>query len=78
MSKTNKCATFPQDRVLSLKLFYYDDRTPPDYQPSLFHDATFEQHAYFDGEPSKYMVGNVTSVSISAVMNKNDIFIEDG
>lgn len=29
-----------QQRVVSLKLFYYDDVTPEDYQPQYFSDAT--------------------------------------
>jgi len=36
----------PEERVISLKLFYYDDATPVDYQPQFFSDATNGAWAY--------------------------------
>jgi meiosis-specific protein len=35
----------PDQRVVSLKLFYYDDKTPADYQPTYFSDATHGEGA---------------------------------
>ena len=52
-----------QERYISLKLFYYDELTPADYQPKCFEDATNEEHQFFETSPLKVNVGSITSVS---------------
>jgi hypothetical protein len=52
-----------QRRVLQLKLFYYDDRTPDAYQPPHFTDSTHMDHPFFAVTPLKISVGGVASVS---------------
>ncbi|XP_049621895.1 HORMA domain-containing protein 1 isoform X2 [Suncus etruscus] len=48
----------PNDVCLTMKLFYYDEVTPPDYQPPGFKDGNCEG-VIFDGEPMYLNVGEV-------------------
>ncbi|XP_055967004.1 HORMA domain-containing protein 1 [Sorex fumeus] len=48
----------PNDVCLTMKLFYYDEVTPPDYQPPGFKDGDCEG-VIFDGEPMYLNVGEV-------------------
>uniref|UniRef100_A0A2I2YDA6 HORMA domain-containing protein n=1 Tax=Gorilla gorilla gorilla TaxID=9595 RepID=A0A2I2YDA6_GORGO len=45
---------------LSMKRFYYDEVTPPDYQPPGFKDGDFEG-VIFEGEPMYLNVGEVST-----------------
>lgn len=51
-----------QRRTVSFKLFYYDDRTPVDYQPNYFSDSTHAYYPFFEAPPLKVNVGSVSSV----------------
>ncbi|KAM6217147.1 HORMA domain-containing protein 1 [Rhynchocyon petersi] len=48
----------PNDVCLTMKLFYYDEVTPPDYQPPGFKDGDCEG-VLFEGEPMYLSVGEV-------------------
>ncbi|KFQ15636.1 HORMA domain-containing protein 1, partial [Leptosomus discolor] len=48
----------PNDVCLTMKLFYYDEVTPPDYQPPGFKDGECEG-MIFEGEPLYLNVGEV-------------------
>ncbi|XP_012622967.1 HORMA domain-containing protein 1 isoform X2 [Microcebus murinus] len=48
----------PSDVCLTMKLFYYDEVTPPDYQPPGFKDGDCEG-VIFEGEPMYLNVGEV-------------------
>ncbi|XP_020860246.1 HORMA domain-containing protein 1 [Phascolarctos cinereus] len=48
----------PNDVCLTMKLFYYDEVTPPDYQPPGFKEGDCEG-VIFDGEPTYLNVGEV-------------------
>ncbi|XP_003498700.3 HORMA domain-containing protein 1 [Cricetulus griseus] len=48
----------PNDVCLTMKLFYYDEVTPPDYQPPGFKDGDCEG-VIFDGNPTYLNVGEV-------------------
>ncbi|XP_077176221.1 HORMA domain-containing protein 1 [Paroedura picta] len=48
----------PDDVCLTMKLFYYDEVTPPDYQPPGFKEGDCEEMV-FEGEPIYLNVGEV-------------------
>ncbi|KAM9004346.1 HORMA domain-containing protein 1 isoform 2-T5 [Sarcophilus harrisii] len=48
----------PNDVCLTMKLFYYDEVTPPDYQPPGFKEGDSEG-VLFEGEPMYLNVGEV-------------------
>eukprot|EP00070_Physeter_catodon_P037774 XP_028344668.1 HORMA domain-containing protein 1 isoform X2 [Physeter catodon] len=48
----------PNDVCLTMKLFYYDEVTPPDYKPPGFKDGDCEG-AIFEGEPMYLNVGEI-------------------
>ncbi|XP_036623541.1 HORMA domain-containing protein 1 isoform X2 [Trichosurus vulpecula] len=48
----------PNDVCLTMKLFYYDEVTPPDYQPPGFKEGDSDG-VLFDGEPMYLNVGEV-------------------
>ncbi|XP_040854996.1 HORMA domain-containing protein 1 [Ochotona curzoniae] len=48
----------PNDVCLTMKLFYYDEVTPTDYQPPGFKDGDCEEMT-FEGEPTYLNVGDV-------------------
>ncbi|KAK2969300.1 hypothetical protein RJ640_030841, partial [Escallonia rubra] len=52
----------PEERTILMKLLYYDDVTPADYEPPFFRSCT-EQEAYnpWTKNPLKMEVGNVNS-----------------
>ena len=53
-------APLPDERYLTMKLHYYDDRTPADYEPPLFrHGEVDESVFYFNDEPMKLRIGRV-------------------
>lgn len=54
--------SLPNDVCLTMKLFYYDEGTPPDYQPPGFKDGDCEG-AIFDRDPTYLNVGEVPTPS---------------
>ncbi|XP_078390187.1 HORMA domain-containing protein 1-like [Cetorhinus maximus] len=50
----------PNDICLKMKLSYYDEVTPPDYQPPGFKEGSLE-NMMFEGEPVFLSVGEVTT-----------------
>ncbi|XP_015278750.1 PREDICTED: HORMA domain-containing protein 1 [Gekko japonicus] len=48
----------PDDVCMTMKLFYYDEVTPPDYQPPGFKEGDCEEMV-FEGEPIYLNVGEV-------------------
>ena len=54
-------APLPDERYLTMKLHYYDDRTPADYEPPLFRRGCGEAESvfYFNEEPMKLRIGRV-------------------
>ncbi|KAF7238474.1 HORMA domain-containing protein 2 [Varanus komodoensis] len=51
----------PNDITLSMKLFYYNDVTPSDYQPPGFKEGNSSDGLLFDGEPVNLKVGSVST-----------------
>ncbi|KAK9677502.1 hypothetical protein RND81_11G147400 [Saponaria officinalis] len=52
----------PEERTILMKLLYYEDVTPPDYEPPFFRECTEEEtHNQWTKNPLKMEVGNVNS-----------------
>uniref|UniRef100_A0A7I4DVC1 HORMA domain-containing protein n=1 Tax=Physcomitrium patens TaxID=3218 RepID=A0A7I4DVC1_PHYPA len=51
----------PKERTIIMKLHYYDDVTPEDYEPPFFSSSTYEDPSPWAGEPLKMKVGYVDS-----------------
>ncbi|XP_025012380.1 meiosis-specific protein ASY1 isoform X2 [Ricinus communis] len=52
----------PEERTMLMKLLYYDDVTPADYEPPFFRECTEEEaHNPWNKSPLKMEVGNVNS-----------------
>ncbi|NWS76062.1 HORM2 protein, partial [Crotophaga sulcirostris] len=51
----------PSDITLTMKLLYYNDVTPEDYQPPGFKDDGSPGDLFFDGEPVSLRVGSVST-----------------
>ncbi|KAI7997924.1 Meiosis-specific protein ASY1 [Camellia lanceoleosa] len=52
----------PEERTILMKLFYYDDVTPVDYEPPFFRSCTEQEaHNPWTKNPLKMEVGNVNS-----------------
>ncbi|XP_009887288.1 PREDICTED: HORMA domain-containing protein 2 [Charadrius vociferus] len=51
----------PNDITLTMKLLYYNDVTPKDYQPPGFKDDGSPGDLFFDGEPVNLRVGSVST-----------------
>eukprot|EP01119_Soliformovum_irregulare_P026254 TRINITY_DN9983_c0_g1_i1.p2 TRINITY_DN9983_c0_g1~~TRINITY_DN9983_c0_g1_i1.p2 ORF type:complete len:594 (+),score=203.61 TRINITY_DN9983_c0_g1_i1:2028-3809(+) len=56
----------PDDRYLTMKLLYYDERTPQDYEPKFFKAAN--NTLGFDRRPVKIKIGTVTTPYHSMAM----------
>lgn len=50
----------PSNVYLTMKLFYYDDVTPADYQPPGFKEGVYDQ-LWFQGIPVHFKVGQVAT-----------------
>jgi hypothetical protein len=44
--------SLPDERYITMKLLYYDERTPDDYQPAFFKGANGEE-MLFENKPVK-------------------------
>ncbi|RUS74719.1 hypothetical protein EGW08_017515 [Elysia chlorotica] len=55
---TNTLTSLPENVMLTMKLFYYDDVTPSDYEPPGFR-ASDESEFLFEEETTKIAVGEV-------------------
>uniref|UniRef100_A0A8C4QRU0 Zebrafish testis-expressed 38 n=1 Tax=Eptatretus burgeri TaxID=7764 RepID=A0A8C4QRU0_EPTBU len=53
--------TLPQSIALSMKLFYYDEVTPADYQPPGFKESNSDT-ILFDGDPVSLRIGSVSTL----------------
>ncbi|NXP45337.1 HORM2 protein, partial [Heliornis fulica] len=51
----------PSDITLTMKLLYYSDVTPKDYQPPGFKEDGSTGHLLFDGDPVNLRVGSVST-----------------
>ncbi|KAM6377581.1 HORMA domain-containing protein 2 [Pluvialis apricaria] len=51
----------PNDVTLTMKLLYYNDVTPKDYQPPGFKEDGSSGDLFFDGEPVNLRVGSVST-----------------
>ncbi|NXT57289.1 HORM2 protein, partial [Pluvianellus socialis] len=51
----------PNDITLTMKLLYYNDVTPKDYQPPGFKEDGSPGDLFFDGEPVNLRVGSVST-----------------
>ncbi|XP_042300377.1 HORMA domain-containing protein 2-like, partial [Sceloporus undulatus] len=51
----------PNDITLTMKLFYYNDVTPSDYQPPGFKDGEGSNSLLFDGDPVNLRVGSLST-----------------
>ncbi|CAF0847250.1 unnamed protein product [Brachionus calyciflorus] len=55
---TQSLDSLPQKLYINMRLFYYDDITPEDYQPPGFRSCDFENYKYKDGK-IKIPIGSV-------------------
>lgn len=76
---TQSLSPLPESRYMSMKLWYYEDRVPSDYEPNHFRPARSSDILSFNEIPIDTVVGNVDtkfhtlSVKVkSAVENYND------
>ncbi|KAH8583955.1 uncharacterized protein ELE39_002713 [Cryptosporidium sp. chipmunk genotype I] len=76
---TQSLSPLPESRYMSMKLWYYEDRVPSDYEPNHFRPARSSDILSFNEIPIDTIVGNVDtkfhtlSVKVkSAVENYND------
>ncbi|NXN37921.1 HORM2 protein, partial [Rhinoptilus africanus] len=51
----------PNDITLTMKLLYYNDVTPKDYQPPGFKEDGSPGDLFFDGEPVNLRIGSVST-----------------
>ncbi|XP_073169726.1 HORMA domain-containing protein 2 isoform X10 [Lepidochelys kempii] len=51
----------PNDITLTMKLFYYSDVTPDDYQPPGFKEDSSPDNLLFDGDPVNLKVGSIST-----------------
>ncbi|XP_061458408.1 HORMA domain-containing protein 2 [Rhineura floridana] len=51
----------PNDITVTMKLFYYNDVTPDDYQPPGFKEGNIANCLLFDGDPVNLKVGSVST-----------------
>uniref|UniRef100_A0A8C3SCX9 HORMA domain containing 2 n=1 Tax=Chelydra serpentina TaxID=8475 RepID=A0A8C3SCX9_CHESE len=51
----------PNDITLTMKLFYYSDVTPDDYQPPGFKKDSSPDNLLFDGDPVNLKVGSIST-----------------
>ncbi|KAI3658194.1 hypothetical protein MP638_005414 [Amoeboaphelidium occidentale] len=52
----------PEERYLTLKLHYYEDRTPVDYEPEYFQQSDYDESLfYFSNDPVKFKLGSMES-----------------
>ncbi|KFV96673.1 HORMA domain-containing protein 2, partial [Eurypyga helias] len=51
----------PSDVTLTMRLLYYNDVTPKDYQPPGFKEDGSSGDLFFDGDPVSLRVGSVSS-----------------
>uniref|UniRef100_A0ACB8FYI3 HORMA domain-containing protein 2 n=1 Tax=Sphaerodactylus townsendi TaxID=933632 RepID=A0ACB8FYI3_9SAUR len=51
----------PNDITMTMKLFYYNDVTPDDYQPPGFKEGSRPDCLLFDGNPVNLKVGSVAT-----------------
>jgi hypothetical protein len=42
-----------------MKLFYYEDETPDDYNPPFFYEGSADKPFYFTASPEKIEIGRV-------------------
>uniref|UniRef100_A0A1J3HDK5 HORMA domain-containing protein 1 n=1 Tax=Noccaea caerulescens TaxID=107243 RepID=A0A1J3HDK5_NOCCA len=79
----------PDERTIVMKLMYYDDVTPPDYEPPFFRGCTEEEAQYvWTKNPLRMEVGNVNSkhlvltLKVKSVLDpcedENDDMQDDG
>ena len=60
---TQNLGTLPDERYLTIKLFYDRDLTPENYQPLGFHDSSRESRLSFpiDSHPTNFECGNANT-----------------
>lgn len=64
-------------RVISIKLFYNEDVTPAEYQPTFYTDSTEDNHAFFAAPPLKLTVGKLSSVSARRCQQRRSSYAVD-
>ncbi|KAL1216451.1 Meiosis-specific protein ASY1 [Cardamine amara subsp. amara] len=79
----------PDERTIVMKLLYYDDVTPPDYEPPFFRGCTEDEAQYvWTKNPLRMEIGNVNSkhlvltLKVKSVLDpcedENDDMQDDG
>lgn len=60
---TQTLKALPQDKYLTMKLFYYDERTPTNYQPPCFKESPSEDVSSFtfESKPLKLDFGTAST-----------------
>ncbi|KAK2957475.1 putative Meiosis-specific protein PAIR2 [Blattamonas nauphoetae] len=59
ISLAQTLSPIPKNRFLVMKLFYYDDITPTEYEPAFFRPATNDESMAFHFKPLKLNLGHV-------------------
>lgn len=77
---TNTLTSLPENVMLTMKLYYYDDVTPADYEPPGFK-ATTDSEILFDKETTKIAIGEVDtpfhSVKVRVKTSKDQFTMEE-
>ncbi|KAJ1608853.1 HORMA domain-containing protein [Cryptosporidium canis] len=75
---TQSLSPLPESRYMSMKLWYYEDRVPSDYEPNHFRPARSSDILLFNEIPIDTVVGNVDtkfhtlSVKVKSAVENND------
>eukprot|EP01117_Protostelium_nocturnum_P008328 TRINITY_DN2976_c0_g1_i1.p1 TRINITY_DN2976_c0_g1~~TRINITY_DN2976_c0_g1_i1.p1 ORF type:complete len:400 (-),score=132.39 TRINITY_DN2976_c0_g1_i1:839-2038(-) len=69
---TSNMQPLPEDRYITMRLFYYDDITPPDYEPKYFVASPPSERLGFDGPIEQTPLGSVSTPHHSLMMKINN------
>jgi len=59
LTLTQTLKPLPDERIITMRLYYYDDVTPPDYQPPMFKEAVDLRLGFRKEDPVKINIGKV-------------------
>ena len=72
---TGRLRQYSEHMIPMIKLTYYDERTPRDYQPPSFEHC--ERTFYFEKQPTDYDIGKVTNNFTATAFNLKSYYIEN-
>jgi hypothetical protein len=72
---TQNLDPLPEQCWLTVKLLYYDDRTPSTYSPAGFRDARHDEHFYFAGGDDEMVSLEIKYAHVSRSQWKPVVFL---